>query len=203
MTATVLVLLLSLTAVTLCVADYRELRRGLQMVSVQRRHPPVVGRDLPFDVEWTIQSAAPLPAGMFRDEAPSVAAERFVHEPFGPGRPPVVITRSQRIPVRGVHRLGPAWLRLVGPTACLEAQSTFGDASEVKVLPELYASRDELLKVMGDEVALLDKQVFTRQRGAGRRSPCGTIEVGMWVTPSMGLVSGRERCAPPHGKCID
>ncbi|MFO1092180.1 MAG: hypothetical protein U0992_02555 [Planctomycetaceae bacterium] len=44
-----------------------------------------------------------------------------------------------------------------------EMVSTFGDASEVKVLLELYASRDELLKVMGDEVALLDKQVFTRQ----------------------------------------
>ncbi|MFO1092181.1 MAG: hypothetical protein U0992_02560 [Planctomycetaceae bacterium] len=62
-TATVLVLLLSLTAVTLCVADYRELRRRLQMVSIQRRHPPVVGRDLPFDVEWTIQSRRAVAGG--------------------------------------------------------------------------------------------------------------------------------------------
>lgn len=165
--ATVLVLLLGAAAIALCVADYRVLRRQLQGITVERRHPAVVGRGLPFDVEWTVQAAAPLPAGMFRDEAPSVAAVRFVHEPFKPGRQSVVLSHLQRIPVRGVHTLGPAWVRLVGPTASLEAQSTFGEASEVKVLPELYASRDELIKLMGDEVALLDKQVFTRQRGAG------------------------------------
>src|SRR4029077_8870739 len=88
-------------------------------------------------------------------------------EPFAPGRRAIVLSQVQRIPVRGVHTLGPAWVRLGGPLSCLEAQRTFGDTSEVKVLPELYASRDELIKVMGDEVALLDKQVFTRQRGAG------------------------------------
>ena len=73
----------------------------------------------------------------------------------------------QRIPVRGVHALGPAWVRITGPAACLEAHRQFADTSAIKVLPEQYASRDELIKETGDQIALLEKQVFTRQHGAG------------------------------------
>lgn len=165
--ATVLVLLLTAGVVVLCAVDYSALRRAFQNVTVQRRHDPVVGRDLPFDVEWTITGAEPIPAGAFRDEAPSVAGTRFVHLPFTAGRKSLTLSGAQRIPTRGIHTLGPGWLRLTGPTACLEAQQQLGATSTVKVLPEQYASRDELIKQTGDEIALLDKRVFTRQRGAG------------------------------------
>lgn len=165
--ATALVLLLFAAAAAVCIRDFLVLQRSFRGVTVQRRHPGVVGRNLPFLVEWTIAGADPLPKGVFRDEAPSVSAERFVYMPFDPGRSSLTLARVQRLPARGVHALGPAWIRLTGPAAFLEAQRQFDGTSAVKVLPEQYASRDELIKQSGDEIALLDKQVFTRQRGAG------------------------------------
>jgi uncharacterized protein (DUF58 family) len=165
--ATVLVLLLTAGAIVLCATDFAALRRVFQNVTVQRRHDPVVGRNLPFDIEWTITGTEPLPAGTFRDEAPSVAGTRFVHLPFSAGSPSVTLSESQQIPIRGIHHLGPGWLRLTGPASCLEAQQQFAAPAAVKVLPEQYASREELIKQTGDEIALLDKRVFTRQKGAG------------------------------------
>lgn len=165
--ATALVLLAAASVVVLCVLDYRTLKRSLSGLTVRRRHPPVIGRGLPFDVEWTVSGSDPLPAGAFRDEAPQQAAERFVYLPFANGRNSLMLSRSQRIPIRGIHTLGPAWVRLTGPAACLEAHQQFGDTSSIKVLPEQYASRDELIKESGDQIALLEKQVFTRQHGAG------------------------------------
>jgi uncharacterized protein (DUF58 family) len=166
-TATALVLLLACGTIVLCAFDYSALKRSLKSVTLQRRHPQVVGRNLPFEVEWTITGAEPLPAGALRDESPAVAEQRLVYLPFPDGKQTLKLAEAQRIPRRGVHKLGPAWLRLTGPAACLEAQQQVGTTSDVKVLPEQYASRDELIKLTGDEVALLDKQVFTRQKGAG------------------------------------
>ncbi|MBL8851977.1 MAG: DUF58 domain-containing protein [Planctomycetaceae bacterium] len=165
--ATALVLLLSCGALVLCALDFAALRRSFGTVAFQRRHPQVVGRNLPFEVEWTITGAEPLPAGALRDESPTNAAQRFVFLPFANGHRTLKLAELQRLPTRGVHTLGPAWLRLTGPAACLEAQRQIGPTSDVKVLPEQYASRDELIKLTGDEIALLDKQVFTRQKGAG------------------------------------
>lgn len=165
--AIVLVLLLATATAALCAVDYNALRRAFHGTIVKRRHPPVVGRNLPFEVEWAITATAPLPAGAFRDEAPSLARRRFVHLPVEQGRASVTLADAQQIPRRGLHRLGPGWLRLTGPAGCLEGHEQRGEATTIKVLPEQYASRDELIKQSGDEVALLDKRVFTRQRGAG------------------------------------
>lgn len=165
--ATTLVLLLTAGLAAVCAIDYSALRRTLPGATVQRRHPAVVGRDLPFDVEWIISGSEPLPGGAFRDEAPTIARQRFIHLPFEFGGRTFALKQSQRIPVRGIHTLGPGWLRLTGPAACLEAQRQIGETSTIKVLPEQYASRDELIRQTGDEIVLLDKPVFTRQRGAG------------------------------------
>jgi uncharacterized protein (DUF58 family) len=83
------------------------------------------------------------------------------------GHEPQSITQELRIPVRGRHEFGPVWLRLSGPLRLLEAQRPIDCPGAVKVLPEQYASRDELIKDAGAELALLDKVTFTRQHGAG------------------------------------
>lgn len=166
-TALTLVVLLTAGIVVLSVRDYRALRRLLQNLTLQRRHPPVVGRDLPFQVEWTLSAAETLPAGALRDEAPAHAAVPFLYQPFPAGHRTLVLAAAQRVPARGLHVLGPAWVRLAGPARCLEGQRRIDLTTALKVLPEQYASRDELIKDSGPQIALLDKVLFTRQHGAG------------------------------------
>ena len=48
-----------------------------------------------------------------------------------------------------------------------EVQRSFALPARIKVLPEQFASREELLKDRGAELLLLDKATRTRQHGAG------------------------------------
>jgi uncharacterized protein (DUF58 family) len=137
---------------------------------VHRRLPTLVGRNLPFRVEWTVEGSGRfVNRGDVRDVVPSAASPRFsLHrlDLLATGGSQT-IEETLRIPVRGLHRFGPVWVRLEGPLRFLEAQQAVECAGQVKVLPEQYASRDELLKDAGAEMVLLDKVTYSRQHGHG------------------------------------
>lgn len=192
--AAALLLLLLVASVVLAVRDYRLLKTHLMGVQVRRKLPAFVGRNLPFDVEWTVDAPAPFPAGgALRDEVPLAAAPRFsLHAMNGdvervlvrPASAPSpgsdagsevashavfrqTFRQRLRIPSRGLHRFGPVWISLAGPARFLEVQRSFDCPGQLKVLPEQYASRDELLKDSGAEMVLRDKVTFSRQHGVG------------------------------------
>jgi uncharacterized protein (DUF58 family) len=156
--------------VVLALRDYRAIRLQFAATSVRRRLPAVIGRDLPFQAEWVVECASDgVRSGEFREEVPSVAAPRLsIHRlDFATGGRSLTLRQEHRIPVRGLHRFGPAWVRLQGPGGFLEGQQSFDGHGRIKVLPEQYASRDELYKDLGADMRLLDKKTFTRQQGSG------------------------------------
>ena len=156
--------------VVLGIRDYRYLAGQFQRITVSRKLPTVAGRDLPFPSEWTLSIARNHDVtGQLRDEVPSVSSPRLTFHRFDLGGSGGELTMEQelRIPVRGRHEFGRVWLRLEGPARILEAQRAFDCPGSVKVLPEQFASRDELLKDAGAEMVLLDKITFSRQQGAG------------------------------------
>lgn len=168
--AVVLLLVLTIAACAVGYRDFRDLRQQLRGIKVRRRLPTVVGRNLPFHVEWTVEGSGQfVHRGAFRDVVPSVAGPRFsLHrlDLLATGGSQT-IDETLRIPVRGLHRFGPVWVRLEGPLRFLEAQQAVECPGQVKVLPEQYASRDELLKDTSAEIVLLDKLTFSRQHGHG------------------------------------
>ena len=169
-TALVLAGLAAAVVVALSIRDYLSLRRSLSAMKATRRMPQVVGRGLPFQVQWTLACARnETPRGTFRDQAPDAADPRFSAHDFDlqRGGGTADVEETFRISRRGTHHFGPVWIRLEGPARLLEAQRACDCSGSIKVLPEQYASRDELLKDSGAEIALLDKIVYSRQHGAG------------------------------------
>jgi uncharacterized protein (DUF58 family) len=168
--ATALLCVLTAAVLAVCLSDFRVLKTQLGGIKVRRRLPTVAGRNLPFRIEWTVEGSGRfVNRGSLRDVVPAVANPRFsLHELYllvGGGSQSV--HESLTIPVRGLHRFGPVWVRLEGPLRFLEAQQAFDAPGQVKVLPEQYASRDELRKDSGAEMVLLDKVTFSRQHGHG------------------------------------
>jgi uncharacterized protein (DUF58 family) len=168
--AVVLLLVLTAAVIVVCLRDYRDLSQKFNGIKVRRRLPTVVGRNLPFHVEWTVEGSGQfVHRGAFRDVVPTVSAPRFsLHrlDLLATGGCQT-IDEMLRIPVRGLHRFGPVWVRLEGPLRFLEAQQAVECPGQVKVLPEQYASRDELLKDTSAEIVMLDKLTFSRQHGHG------------------------------------
>ncbi len=169
--ATMIVLLVAIVGIAgVCVKEYRVLKTQLAGLKVRRRLPALIGRDLPFQAEWTVEAGPnALPRGHIRDEVAAAARPRFTMAEFDleTGGGARTLEQTYRIPVRGLHRFGPLWVRLQGPDRFLEAQQSYDVPGQIKVLPEQYASRDELMKDAGAEIVLLDKLVFSRQHGAG------------------------------------
>jgi uncharacterized protein (DUF58 family) len=90
-----------------------------------------------------------------------------------PPRPPQekssawMMETTCRIPVRGRFEFGPVWVRVSGAWGLMEAQREFACPGGIKVLPETFASREELQKDTGAQLLLLDKTLRSRQVGAG------------------------------------
>jgi uncharacterized protein (DUF58 family) len=156
----------------LAIAAWREraeLARAFEAIEVRRSMPTVVGRDRPFDVGLTAANAGTSTVhGELRDEHPAAAVPRLVrYAVSAPAGGATRVSTTCRIPERGRHAFGPVWIRLEGTRRLLEAQRAIECRASVKVLPETFVSREELLKDLGAEVRLLDQQRRTRQYGAG------------------------------------
>lgn len=167
-----------LTVATTIVSIFegRRLLARLKHLRVKRAMPTVVGRNLPFTVAWRLAydaaAGADRPArirGELRDVAPAQAEPRYMVPEFRlvPGEGESQIAQSFRIPIRGRHTFGPLWIRLLGDLGLVEVQRSIDSTDSIKVLPEKFASRDELLKDEGAEQMLLDKNIRTRYFGAG------------------------------------
>jgi uncharacterized protein (DUF58 family) len=138
-------------------------------VVVRRTMPVVIGRDNWFDVQLAVWNAGERPLDIqLRDEHPEAAVPRLVvyAEQIPAGGTSRFATRC-RIPKRGGHVFGPAWLRVEGPRRLLEGHGAIDSVASIKVLPETFASREELQKDLGAELRLLDQQRRARQSGSG------------------------------------
>ena len=168
-----LLYLLALITVVLLVAaviEARSLMRCLGQLNVRRSLPTVVGRNSVFAISWEIENKADVDLqGELRDVTPNAASPRFSIHSFDVaargGR--ASLAHACRISERGLHMFGPVWIRLFGRRGLVEVQRVFELPARVKVLPEQFASRDELLKDRGAELLLLDKATLTRQHGTG------------------------------------
>jgi uncharacterized protein (DUF58 family) len=167
-TAALLVAALAALAIA-AIRDWRELTRTLPMVSVSRALPTVIGRDLPFDVQITAHNACNRRlVGELRDVYPSSAMPAIVVHPFAlQSHNEQTFVNTCRIRVRGRNAFGPIWVRLHGPWGVLEAQRAVETLRTVKVLPETFASREQLQKDIGAEIRLLDRVRRARQQGTG------------------------------------
>ena len=162
--------LVGLGAAVCSFLDFRRLRSQLSGIEVERQLPQVAGRDLTFQVSWTVNVKGDAPVrGALRDESPAAGQPRFCLHRFelSTDERSAVLEQSYRIPVRGEHRFGPVWIRVEGPTRFLDGQQSYDCPGIIRVLPEQYVSRDELVKDTGAEIALLDKIVYSRQHGTG------------------------------------
>jgi uncharacterized protein (DUF58 family) len=165
-------LVLAAILVGLAIAAWLERRQLLQVfphIEIRRSMATVVGRDKFFDVGLSVRNAGALAAhGELRDEHPPAAVPRLIAYAISvPAGGAISVSTTCRIPQRGRYPFGPVWVRLHGPLRLVEAQRPFDCPASVKVLPETFASREELLKDIGAEVRLLDQQRRTRQYGAG------------------------------------
>jgi len=166
----VFILLLAVVVVALAaLRDYRNVKVLLAGVSAKRTMASVIGRDLPFTVtqQFSNQNSIGI-RGEFRDVTPAAARPQLTVHPFELGPSSTCeFADEYRIPRRGAHHFGPVWLRLHGPWGLVDVQQPLDCSAAIKVLPETFASREQLTKDLGAEVQLLDKIAHTRQHGAG------------------------------------
>lgn len=150
------------------VREGRDVRRLLGDVEVRRTLPVMSGRGLPFTVTWEVTCLAAAAAeGELRDVVPADAEPRFTAVPFTLHGGRTVLTQTFRIVRRGRHRFGPVWIRLRGRGGWIDAQREYRADGVIRILPEQFASREELLKDKGAEIILSDKPVRTRRHGTG------------------------------------
>ncbi len=149
--------------------EARTVWRQLAKLQVRRELQSVVGRNLPFKVRWEISGGSEPLAGWLRDVVPAAALPRYLELPFvlSPVGQPTLLDQEFRIPIRGLHRFEAICIRLQGPWQLIEVQRMFPQAGAIKVLPEKFWSRDELLKDQGAEMLLLDKATRARREGSG------------------------------------
>jgi len=164
------IVVLTAALIFAAVLEARTLWRRLGQLTVRRSLPAVVGRDVAFGVGWEIENPGDDDlSGELRDVVPRATTPRFSTSQFDVaargGR--ASLAQACRITERGLHEFGPIWIRLTGPLGLAEVQRSFALPARIKVLPEQFASREELLKDRGAELLLLDKATRTRQHGAG------------------------------------
>jgi len=171
-----LIVVVSAATAVASLLEGRRLLARLKLLRVRRALPSIVGRNLPFTVAWRLSYDVAVGTdrpqrvrGELRDVAPAQAEPRYMVPEFRlvPGEGESQIAQSFRIPIRGRHTFGPLWIRFFGDLGLVEVQRSIDSTESIKVLPEKFASRDELLKDEGAEQMLLDKNVRTRYFGAG------------------------------------
>jgi len=140
---------------------------------VGRRLPAVVGRGLEFTRTLVVEHDFPRALSVTaRDVHPAAGIPEWssAEVVLGPATNGPARGRSDvscRIPVRGHHTFGPVWVRVAGPLDLAEAQRELPCPGSVQVLPETFASRDELVKETGAAILLLDKTLRSRETGTG------------------------------------
>ena len=165
-------LLPPLLAITVGLALYDQLwlRRHRSELIVKRELPPVVGRDIPFELVLHCSNTGNRPMrGTLREVAPAEAQPRWWAVPFPVGgfTRSIEFRRSFSIPVRGRFEFGPAWVSVVGPCGILEGLWDVAGQSSVKVFPEGLVGKDDLSQHVNAEIQILDRRSRSRRRSIG------------------------------------
>jgi uncharacterized protein (DUF58 family) len=149
--------------------DRRRAHDLLQRVEVSRSLPVVIGRDRPFEDALDVFNAGDSDVlAEVRDVLPAACDPQLWSVPVElAAGARITLTQTCRIPERGMHVFGPVWVRVSGPLQLVEVQREVACSGQVRVLPETFASRDELVKDVGAQLQLLDKITRTRQYGSG------------------------------------
>lgn len=149
--------------------DARGAAAMLAQIRVSRTAPRVVGRDLEFRLRTVISNDGSRPlSGELRDVRPAACVPAWAPREFQlAAGASLEIDDDCRIPQRGLHTFGPMWIRVTGPWGLMEAQQEVACPAEVRVLPESFASREQLQKDLGAELLTLDRISRSRQTGAG------------------------------------
>ncbi len=140
-----------------------------ESIDVQRLMPVIAGRGRTFEVMLTVSNAGRRSVRLeLRDVVPEHCLPSFSVHPLSltPGENAPVRMKCN-IPVRGEHVFGPVWIRLMGPMNLIERQHAIDCPGTVRILPETFASTEELIKDTGAQLQLLDKITRTRQHGLG------------------------------------
>jgi len=150
-------------------SDRRQLKQAMAGLSVKRTVPTIIGRDMPFEMQLTLNNESPYSiTGELRDEVPrTVVPPLEIAEFKVEARESTTFHNRYRIPVRGKAVFDRIWIRLRGAQGYWEAQQSFSCPSSVEVLPETFASHALLQKDSGAELRLLDQYTRTRQHGPG------------------------------------
>lgn len=152
----------------LAAGDARAAAGRVAGIRVRRRLPPVVGRGLEFTSTLVIEHDGGLPELVIRDVHPRDCLPEWQESTVAvAARSAVNRGVACRIPRRGRHAFGPAWVRAAGPLGLVEAQRVIDCPGTIEVLPETFASRDELIKETGAAILLLDRTLRSRELGAG------------------------------------
>ena len=162
--------LITVGTLALLVREFRSLRQRQPLIKVKRILPEIVGRDVPFRIEWRIDHDGLLPSKLeLRDQLPAMCEPPFQSQTLQltPGSTTQHCSSEVRIPVRGTFQFGPLWLRLTSPLELLDVQWSLDSHAKLKVLPEAFSSPDALKHDRRAAMLLLDKMSHTRQQGAG------------------------------------
>lgn len=150
-------------------SEYATLRGQFKRLSLKRTMPKTAGRNVKITIEFDLENEDTVPVtGLLRDVAPPECTPRFQSHPFqiAPNDRTQILS-DVRIPIRGRHTFGPAWVRLVGSLGLIDAQQLFDDTGSVKILPEKFSSKEGLEQDAMAAVQLLDKLSVAQQHGVG------------------------------------
>lgn len=149
--------------------DRRRVAAAVRHIDVRRTLPVVVGRDREFVATLTVQNSGPEAVRVaVRDVVPADCRPAFtVHSGLISAASQLELSDNYRIPTRGLHQFGPVWVQVSSAWQLMEAQQPADCTGAVRVLPETFASWDQLTKDTAAQLMLLDQATRTRQQGAG------------------------------------
>ena len=106
----------------LAASDARRAAAALERISVSRSLPKVVGRNAPFADSLILTNGGPSSVeGEVRDVLPFGCEPGWNMSDFRlPQSASVELPMDCRIPIRGLHRFGPVWIRIRGPLGLVE-----------------------------------------------------------------------------------
>lgn len=149
--------------------ERRRVARQLAKLDVQRRLPLVAGRDREFVSTLLVSNTGDADVSVeVRDVFPGeclpmieICSETIV------AGDTCELNLSIRIPERGRYEFGPVWIRVSGSRRLIEIQKSFECAGSIRILPETFASWEELAKDAKAVVELLDKASRAKHHGTG------------------------------------
>lgn len=149
--------------------ERRRVKQLLQFVSVNRSLPVLVGRGREFANSLSVTNSGECSLSVeVRDVFPAECTPQIdIRTIVLPPQETVDLKHLLRISVRGRFEFGPVWIRISGPRDLIQVQISLECPGAIRVLPETFASWEELAKDARAVVELLDKASRAKHHGSG------------------------------------